>query len=536
MSHCVTYECKSSGVVRERVQSGSLVVGLLALLLISCDKQRDSVAANASEAYVVGASNVPVSTASVGRDLDLARSKSHVRQEQGSAPLRPELEPIPPYVLSLGRDHATLCWVTRDVCVGEVKLSGYADDAVYVEDRPASNYHRVKITGLQSATTYRYEVGRNYVGSFKTADGSPAFEVAVFGHPGGTERAFEYATETLAGRLVSLSPEIALCTGDITFRATIRNMRDCFLHRFASYLSSKPIYISPANHEGRNNGQDYTDFRTLFPYEFGPTKGGSYWFDYKQARFFALTYKLKSKALFREHVKWLAEAIDQSDQEFNIVFLGGQDESYYDKDFLFRTLSKRPVDLVLGGDGGGVMQEKLHGLDFYFSGDGGMSSYPFYYLRFFDHHFHVHGLFSDARSKHVNYRSFYSKKPRTVLEQLKPKQVASDPWALRYQGLDLDSMDVGGVQLDIDWPHDEEVELQLYWKASTRSRIKEQCHLIKPKSKSHVLIHIPPRHPVGTPGEVYKLVQVEIGLAEHRPYRKKYELKDLITNVSIFAR
>jgi hypothetical protein len=60
--------------------------------------------------------------------------------------------------------------------------------------------------------------------------------------------------------------------------------------------------------------------------------------------------------------------------------------------------------------------------------------------------------------------------------------------------------------------------------------------LIKPKSKSHVLIHIPPRHPVGTPGEVYKLVQVEIGLAEHRPYRKKYELKDLITNVSIFAR
>jgi hypothetical protein len=151
MSHCEMYQCKSSETLKRRGQSGSLVVGLLALLLINCGKQGDLAPDQVSGASSGVSSNVPFKSGGLARVPARTMSASSTGQEPALLPS--ELEPIPPYVLTLGRDHATLCWVTRDVCVGEVKLSGYADDAVYVEDRPASNYHRVKMTGLQAATT-----------------------------------------------------------------------------------------------------------------------------------------------------------------------------------------------------------------------------------------------------------------------------------------------------------------------------------------------------------------------------------------------
>lgn len=490
---------------------------------------RRVVPSGAAPASVAAASVAPSKFVSLTQDPAEAARKAQAAVRDNI------IEPIPPYLIGLNRRTATICWVTASECVGELHLFSYSDERVIKEEGPPSHYHKISIDGLEPSSTYRYEIGRNYVGSFATATRSASFEVAVFGHPGGTERPLEYPTELLAGRLEQLSPEFVLCTGDITFRATIRNMRDCFLHRFGGFMSKKPIYISPANHEGRWNGHVYTDFRKLFPYKFGPKTGGSHWFDYKHARFFALTYKLTTKELFEEHVRWLADAIDNSDQDFNIVFLGGQEPKYYDKDLLFRTLKDRPVELVLGGDGGSTFQERHHGIDLYFSGDGGMGPFPFYYLRFFEHHFEVQGLWSESSRKPKNLRGFYSKRPRRIVQPLDDKRVESEPHKVHCSGIATSSLEFAGVQFDLNWPHAQDVELQLYWRGKKLPNTKEQCHLVKAKSKSRVLIHIPSLHPSLTPGVPYELQQLTIQLAEHRKYAKEFAIQNLVSNISLFA-
>lgn len=461
------------------------------------------------------------------------------KQADASTPTaheQPLIEEIKPYVLMLGADHATLCWMTRHSCIGQVRLHDYDTETVHTETAPAGHMHRVAIRGLTPGTTYRYEIGRNHQGTFTTADTLPEFEVAVFGHPGGTDRPLEYPTEMLQGRLMAISPDFALCTGDITLNATMRGMRDTFLRRFDTFLASRPIYVSPSNHEGRFNGNDYEVFRALFPYDYGLASGGSYWFDYKQARFFALSYKLRTPELFREHVSWLADAIDHSPQEFNIVFLGGQDESYYDKDMLFETLASRPVELVLGGDGGGTFQQQPHGVDFFFSGDGDTGAYPFYYLRFHAHHFDVQLHYSDASRRSQSFRSFYSKKQRTVLRQLAPCRTESPAHQLNFVKIGEPSTAIDGLHLTIDWPHDEDVELQMVMKPSHTGASKEQCHLVKAKSRTEVLIDIPEWSPTDHAGKTYELAELLVQLAPHRPYYKKYDLQAAVSDVYLFAR
>lgn len=451
-------------------------------------------------------------------------------------PMRPLVEEIRPYVLELGSDHATLCWMTTKAVAGEVTLFDYDSEKRYTEDGQAGYMHKVRMDGLTPGTTYRYQIGRNHQGTFRTADSTPSFEVAVFGHPGGTEQPLEYPTELLQGRLIALAPEFAMCTGDITLNATMRGMRDTFLRRFDQYMASRPIQIAPSNHEGKWNGHSYDVFRTLFPYDFALPTGGTHTFDYKHARFFALTYKLRTPELFAEHVTWLAEQIDASDKEFNIVFLGGQEPKYYDKKLLFETLAARNVELVLGGDGGGVFQENVHGQDFFFCGDGGLNAYPFYYLRFHAHHFDVQLQYSDGTRPSKNLRTFYSKKKRKVLTDLAPHAIDGPSHLLQFKGIGVKSTEIDGLHLTFDWPHDEPVELQMLIKPKKGGRSKEQCHLIPANSKTEVLIDIPEWSPTELAGTTYVLDELTLQLARHRPYHKKYDVQKAISNAYLFAR
>ncbi|MCR9245715.1 MAG: fibronectin type III domain-containing protein [bacterium] len=508
--------------------------GLLALGVVTVMTFTEARGAHAADATIAGPPEPARQAATQPVEATRTVSEPTTSKPMVAEPLA--VEPIRPYVLALTRDSATLCWVTAAELVGSVRLFSYSEETLHEETGAASHFHKVAITGLQPATTYRYEIGLNYRGTFTTASRSPAFEVAVFGHPGGTERPLEYPTEMLQGRLLAIQPELVLCTGDITFKATLRDFRKAFFERFGEFMSSRPIYVSPANHECRGGRENYELFRKLFPYDFGPKTGGSHWFDYKQARFFAFTYRHHTPAEFQKHLSWLTDALDNSNAEFNIVFLGGADRTYYDRDALFRTLSKHRVELVLGGDGGGTKQEKLHGLDFFFSGDGDMGAYPFYYLRFHAHHFDVQLHYSDTSRRSVNFRSFYSKKPRRVQQHLASKQQESEAWRLVYRGIDTPSTAVAGVHLTIDWDESEDVELQMLVGGKGRGLEKEQCHLVKANTKTEVLIDIPEANPVDTDGVPYEINRLILQLAPHRPRARHYALQDKISNVYLFTK
>jgi hypothetical protein len=108
---------------------------------------------------------------------------------------------------------------------------------------------------------------------------------------------------------------------------------------------------------------------------------------------------------------------------------------------------------------------------------------------------------------------------------------------LHFKNLSSPSKVVAGVKLDIDWRFDEDVELEVRWKAKGRGGFpKEQSHLVKAKTKSSILIHLPLVHPADTPGKPYELMELRITLAPHRAYFKKYPLQEVTSNASLFAR
>ena len=88
------------------------------------------------------------------------------------------------------------------------------------------NYIEFGVTDMAAAAKRDERHHAELPRGLSNADCSPSFEVAVFGHPGGTETPMEFPTELMAGALLDIDPEIVLCTGDLVLEATPRAMRD----------------------------------------------------------------------------------------------------------------------------------------------------------------------------------------------------------------------------------------------------------------------------------------------------------------------
>lgn len=448
-------------------------------------------------------------------------------------------EPTPPYLLDLGADSATICWITTEPTIGELELLAYDEVRTVRADGEPTRFHRIHIDGLHHGTTYRYRVGHNHTGEFTTANDGPVFECAVFGHPGGTEDPREFPTELLPARLEDIAPDFALCTGDIVNHATLHEFQHEFFHRFGEFMRRRPIYVTAANHDGRWNGLDYETFRRVFPRDYGGDKGAYYTFDYKHARFFAFTYAMRDEADAAAQLAWLEAALDASDQEFNIVFLGGEDTAYYDKDGFFRTLSKHRVDLVLGGDGGGIKPDTIHGVPYYFAGDGGTTAYPFYYLRFYGYHFTVQSQFSGGSLtyKPSHFGAIYSRREHPIVADLNDKHLGSTDTVLRYGPIDLPSTSFDGLSLTVDWTYPVDADIQVKWTRMEHrtGTVRLQYHRLRANSKNVLRFDLPRLSPIARVEAPYRLGDLIVQLVPYKIDAAKYPLRDKVLDAHLFA-
>ncbi len=416
-------------------------------------------------------------------------------------------ETIRPYILNLNSNSATICWVSNDEMRGKVTLYSIFDQRRFTENK-TSRVHKISMNELIPGTRYRYEVEAFYRGEFTTASLDDAFQIAVFGHTGGTEAENQYPAELLAQKICDINPDFALCGGDITYYSTIPEFARNYFHCFGNFLDSKPIYVAPGNHDcawPMLYGINYSAFRKLFPYNYASENGAYYSFVYKNTKFIALSYVMPKKEDFKKQIKWLLKELDSSESEFNIVFLGGAQEGYYDKKLLFKSMAGRPVDLVFGGDGAKVFQDKLNGVNFFFAGTDFSNPQQFYHLKFEKYRFRAQ-LFDSVGMRKKGFWTFYSCRDKEIIQKLHDGMFLPEgefsTLSLRLRSIDLPSDKVDGLGLVIDWNADSNARLWIRWAPASEKKLlgeryfREQVLSVKANKTNKYLIPLPPVDPL----------------------------------------
>lgn len=452
---------------------------------------------------------------------------------------------IQPYILKLNSNSATICWVTSEKVKGELILSSYSKKRTLTE-KVKTYYHRIDIDNLTPHTRYKYEIGNIFEGVFTTASDDDYFQIAVFGHPAGTEVSNHYPVEFQAHTIFGLSPDFALCTGDITYYPTIPEYARHYFHRFEKFLASRPIYVSPGNHDASwpmLYGIKYKPFRTLFPYEYASKKGAYYSFVYKNTKFIALSYVLYKKE-FKKMINWLLEEIDSSRSEFNIVYMGGAQEGHYDKQLLFDSLSGHRVALVFGGDGSSVYQENISDINYFFAGTRGPHPHEFYYLEFEKYRFKVK-LFDSRGLRKDGYWIFNSNRRKKIVKPLLDKIDSPNnvhkPLEASFEAINCKSDQFDGLRLVINWPFDFTGRFRVRWAPESdkpligQGNFRPQAFLLRDKGKNEFTIPFPSSNPLTS--EPYTLDEIHI-LFQPKPERianQNYMLNTSIIEAYLFS-
>jgi hypothetical protein len=386
-------------------------------------------------------------------------------------PLPPNVEGLStaPYVLDLGCDHATLCWVTAAEAPTRLELTGPRGTRAR-GDGASRRFHRVALTDLAPGTHYRYAVGGVHEATFRTLDDREAFRFAVFGHAAGTETLREYPTGPLAAALDDFDVDFALCTGDITYYTSVEGFARHFLHAFRRFLARAPIFVAPGNHDGgfpQRAGFDYTALRTVFPRDYSaPDELASYTFVHQHVRFVALTYCPDRQGAFDRQLDWLRAVLTANTTEFTVVFFGGANPPArgYDEDALNALLAEHGVDAVFRHDGSGVYQRTLEGVPHFHIGTSGAGVRQFHLVDVRPYELRVRQA-DTRRTFRDDVWVLGTQRPKTVTRTVEGGTREDRPGAARlvHTGLDEPSDGFDGVRVTLDWPHEQQGVLQVLW-------------------------------------------------------------------------
>lgn len=219
-----------------------------------------------------------------------------------------------PYLQNLGETEVTILWETNSPSLGWVEIAPDDGSHIYAcarqrfydsefGTRRIGKLHKVTLTGLKPATTYKYRIVSKevvdttagnatfYTGhvatsykkplSFKTLGDEPSeFQFTVMNDI--HQDSARFSTLAEAGNVDKAA--FVVFNGDmVSSMNTDTTITKCFLNYTSSFSGEKPFYIGRGNHETR--GQYACTFMDYFP---SPTGMPYYAFEYGDAFFIML--------------------------------------------------------------------------------------------------------------------------------------------------------------------------------------------------------------------------------------------------------
>ena len=289
-----------------------------------------------------------------------------------------------PYVQSVTATSAIVIWRT-DVASDSRIEYGTGDYANSIADPTPTTEHVITLTDLITGTVVTYRVLSGEVelatGSFHTAAApDQVFRFGVIGDSG----IGSAAQQQVADRLVALSPDLVLHTGDVIYPSGQTSGFDPFFFQiYQTLLQHAPMFLTLGNHDyGTASGQPYLDAFYL-PHNNPANSEKYYSFDWGNAHFTALDF---NDGPSQAQLDWLQADLAATDQLWKFVVYhqaiyssgphGYEPYVIGKREVLAPIFEANQVDVVFNGhDHDYERTQSINGVVYIVSGGGGASLY-----------------------------------------------------------------------------------------------------------------------------------------------------------------
>lgn len=287
-----------------------------------------------------------------------AGSQLATEEQSAEATKLPSNAEIRPYLQNVTSEGITVLWRSAKKELGEVTVTAPGGQSRRLEEPGSGQDHRVRISGLQPATTYRYTVsqaGRQvWSSSFTTAHprGRNGFTFGVMGDMGkGTPEQFAIARE-----LGKFDPDFTLLTGDIVyFRGAEGDYLPKYFKPYQDLIDDQVFFPTLGNHDILTwLGKPYFRF---FELPTGTAEAASryYQFSYGDVDFFGLDSNQAFTKLLPQY-RWVKGALAESTAKWKVVFFhhppyssGKHGDDKGVKEHLVPLFEQYGVDVVFAG-------------------------------------------------------------------------------------------------------------------------------------------------------------------------------------------
>jgi predicted phosphodiesterase len=186
-----------------------------------------------------------------------------------------------PYLQNTTQTSITICWITEEIGLGEVKYGLDSSLGETISDNRKTTYHQVTLVGLHPQAEYFYQVtGGSYeseVYKFQTAPvDTAAFSFVVLGD---TRDGHEVHSK-IVEKIISHTPDFIVHTGDFVVKGNIQAEWDKFFEINNQLMKFIPYYPVLGNHE--DNDERYYNYFAL------PDKENYYSFTWGNSNFIVL--------------------------------------------------------------------------------------------------------------------------------------------------------------------------------------------------------------------------------------------------------
>lgn len=226
--------------------------------------------------------------------------------------------PRGPYLQSVTPDSVWVVWDTTQPVKGRVEYGTTQDLDFQLEESKSTLHHEDELKGLMPYTLYYYRVDQGEIYSFRTA-ASPDqthFRFTVFGDT----RSGNRVHKRIVQKMLELSPDFVLHTGDLVEFGGVKSEWDNFFKIEKDLLSVAPLFPTLGNHEDYDQKLFDSHYLDVFH-----LPGNELWytFDYGNARFICLKadgYPIDIYFPDEQQLNWLEEQLADNKAQWLFVF------------------------------------------------------------------------------------------------------------------------------------------------------------------------------------------------------------------------